>query len=53
MCALSLDDPGTLPRFLERTPDCVRSHASYPQKDIHEILDAVDAFLHRAATQPR
>jgi uncharacterized protein (TIGR00661 family) len=53
MCALSLDDQGTLPRFLERTPDCVKSLASYQQRDNHEILDAVDEFLHRATTEPR
>ena len=53
MFTLTLEDPDVLPRFLERTPDCVRALEGYQQTDNHEILDAVDEFLHRAATEPR
>jgi uncharacterized protein (TIGR00661 family) len=53
MCTLTLDDPDVLPRFLERTPDCMLALAGYEQKDNHEILDAVDEFLQRASTEPR
>ena len=53
MCTLTLDDPGVLPAFLERIPDCAAKLASYTQTDNSELLAAVDAFLHRAATEPR
>ena len=51
--AVNMDDPDTLPRFLARTAEFATNLASYPQTDNHEILAAVDEFLHRAATEPR
>ena len=53
MCTLTLDDPTILPRFLDKTPEYARALARYQQTDNHEILDAVDEFLQRAATEPR
>lgn len=53
MWAESLDDPRVVPRFLERTADCARALASYRQDGNVLLLAAVDAFLHRAATEPR
>ncbi|MEO8698933.1 MAG: glycosyltransferase family protein [Kofleriaceae bacterium] len=51
--AANLDDPTSIPRFLERTPDYARALAGYHQDGNAELLAAVDAFLHRAATEPR
>jgi len=53
MWAADLDDAAVIPRFLERTPECARKLATYKQDGNTEILDAVDEFLHRAATEPR
>ena len=53
MCATDLEDASVIPRFLERTPDCARKLAAYHQDGNRELLAAVDAFLHRAATEPR
>lgn len=40
-------DPSTLPRFLERVPDCAAKLAGYVQDGNREILDAVDGFIAR------
>jgi uncharacterized protein (TIGR00661 family) len=53
MFAADLDDPGVIPRFLERIPGCARKLATYRQDGNSELLGAVDEFLHRAATEPR
>ncbi|MDQ3365469.1 MAG: teichoic acid biosynthesis protein [Myxococcota bacterium] len=45
MCALDLEEPGVIPRFLERTPDCVRKLAAYHQDGNVEVLAGVDRFL--------
>lgn len=53
MWAADLDDPGVVPRFLDRVPECARALAGYRQEDSRELLAAVDEFLVRAATEPR
>ncbi|MDB4960495.1 MAG: putative UDP-glucuronosyltransferase [Myxococcales bacterium] len=53
MFAADLDDPGVIPRFLERTPECARKLATYRQDGNSQLLAAVDEFFHRAATEPR
>jgi uncharacterized protein (TIGR00661 family) len=49
VAADDLDDPSTLPRFLERLPDCQRALGGYQQDGNRDILNAVDEFLDRAA----
>ena len=51
--APNLEEPGVVPQFLERVPDCARALAGYHQDGNREILAAVDEFLVRAATEPR
>jgi uncharacterized protein (TIGR00661 family) len=53
MWAANLDDATVVPRFLERVPECARALAGYHQDGNRELLDAVDEFLVRAATEPR
>ena len=53
MWTADFDDPGVLPRFLERSAEYARALQSYTQDGNRELLTAVDHFLHLAATQPR
>ena len=53
MWAASADDPGILPRFLERVPECARTLAKYRQVDNSQLLAAVDEWLVKVATEPR
>jgi uncharacterized protein (TIGR00661 family) len=45
MAADDLDDPRTVPAFLERIPEHARALAAYQQDGNREILAAVDRFL--------
>lgn len=47
------DDPEMLPRFLAKVPACAQALTRYQQVDNGELLAAVDAFLARAAVEPR
>jgi uncharacterized protein (TIGR00661 family) len=53
MWAPDLDDPTLVARFLERVPACAKALTGYHQTDNHALLEAVDAWLVRAATAPR
>ncbi len=53
MWAPSADEPGILPRFLERVPACAKALTGYHQVDNAELLSAVDAWLVKVATEPR
>ncbi|MGE0868272.1 MAG: glycosyltransferase family protein [Kofleriaceae bacterium] len=53
MWAESFEDTAAIPRFLERIPDFERAVAGYQQDGNQELLAAVDAFLQRAASEPR
>lgn len=49
MAADSLDDPATLPRFVERIPACEENLARYDQDGNKRLLGAVDSVLDQAA----
>jgi uncharacterized protein (TIGR00661 family) len=46
-------DPTVVSRFLERSPDYAKALERYTQDGNTKLLEAVDHFLHLAATQPR
>ena len=47
--AESLDDPRTIPEFVEAIPACEEHLASYTQDGNREILGAIDEWLDKAA----
>ena len=49
----NFDDPDVIPRFMERVPECAKKLAGYSQDRNNHILQGVDEFLVKVATEPR